>query len=406
MATEQCIGLSFSRRTALKNFVRLIPAVVIIAAMLNTLSCGTPGLLTPSNGGSGSATPTPTPGAGALAFVTNYNDGKVSSFTRNTTTGVLKHTGQVTAGKKPGPRGVVASPGGQFLYVANIKDDNIYEFSINSANGTLTPLTTPAVSNGKGSGPDEMAINSSGTLLWVTDAHSGQVTSYAINTSTGQLTLNGTIGGFNTPFGITLHPSLPVLYVSDTVTGLIWPMTYNTTTGALTQNFTPEHSADGTASTPAAIAIDSGGDALFIADQKNGEVSSFSIDTSTGAISPVAVFPNISTTTVPVGIGIAINASVEYLFTANQGGNSVSSFQASGTTVVFPPTLATPYNGPTGLVVDPKQMFVYTADNTDGTVAQSAINGACGSQICVGPTVSTESPNNASSGPFGITLAQ
>ncbi|MGH7925030.1 MAG: lactonase family protein, partial [Candidatus Binatus sp.] len=263
MGIEQRIGLSLFRRTALRNVVRLIPAIVIVATMLNTFSCGSSGLLQPAN--SGSPTSTATAGTGALAFVTNFNDGKVSSFTRNTKTGVLKHTGQVTAGKKSGPRGVIATPNGNFLYVANINDDNIYEFSIDQNNGTLTALTPAFVSNGNASGPDELAINPDGTLLWVTDAHDGTVTSYAIDVATGQLTKNSSIGGFNTPFGITLHPRLAVLYVSDTATGLIWPMTYDTTTGALSKNFVPAHSSDAHADTPAAIAIDAAGAALFIA---------------------------------------------------------------------------------------------------------------------------------------------
>ena len=74
--------------------------------------------------------------------------------------------------------------------------------------------------------------------------------------------------------------------------------------------------------------------------------------------------------------------------------------------MITPPVLAAPYNGPTGLVVDPQMVNVYTADNKDGTVAQSIIKGSCGIQICVGPTVSTENPANPNSGPFGITLAQ
>ena len=403
MATEQGIRLSFSRRNALKNIVRLIPAVMIIAATLNALSCGSSGLLSPASN-SGSPTATPTTGTGTLAFVTNYNDGKVSSFTRNTTTGALKHTGQVTAGKKSGPRGVVASPGGSFLYVANINDDNIYEYSIDQTNGTLKPLSPASVSNHSGTKPDQLAINPDGTLLWVTGA-AGTVTSYLVDAATGQLTWNGSISGFNTPFGITLHPSLAVLYVSDTSTGLIWPMTYNTSTGALTKNFPAVHSSDLNANTPAAIAIDGGGDSLFIADQALGEVSSFSID-FTGALTAIAVFTNSNTGDVPVGVGIGVNTGVEYLFTANQGGGSVSSFIASGTSLVVPPTVAAPYNGPTGLVVDPQNVFVYTADKFDGTVSQSTINGSCGFQICVGPTVPTESPANSSSGPFGITLAQ
>jgi 6-phosphogluconolactonase (cycloisomerase 2 family) len=405
MGTDQR-RLSSSRRNAFKNVVRLIPAVLIMVVMLHTVSCTNNNGLIPQGNGDGSPSATPTAGTGALAFVTNFNDAKVSSFTRNITTGVLKRTGQVTAGAKSGPRGVIAAPSGSFLYVANIKDDNIYEFSVSQTNGTLTPLSPPSVSNGSGSGPDEIAINTAGTLLWVTGANKGTVTAYAVNSSTGQLTKGTSIGGFNTPFGITLHPTLAVLYVSDTVTGLIQPLTYNTTTGALSANLPAAHSSDVNANAPAAIAIDAGGASLFIADQVLGEVSTFSID-GTGALTEGPTFANSSIGDVPVGVGIAVNAGIEYLFTANKGGNSVSAFIVNGGTNVFtPPSLAAPYNAPKGLVVDPQNAFVYTADSGDGTVSQSTIKGACGSSICVGPTVSTESPANANSGPFGITLAQ
>src|ERR1700722_5016584 len=141
MGTEQRKRLSPAHQNALKNVIRLIPAVVIIAAMLNTASCNSNGGIFPEVHGGGGNTPTATPtaGTGALAFVTNFNDSKVSSFTRNILTGALKLTkGQVTAGAKGGPGGVVASPSGSFLYVANLKDDNIYEFSVNQTNGALT----------------------------------------------------------------------------------------------------------------------------------------------------------------------------------------------------------------------------------------------------------------------------
>src|SRR5208283_120037 len=108
MATEERIRLSEqSRRSAiLRNLVRMIPAVVIIAATLNTVSCGDSGLLTRVSG-NGSPTATSTAGAATLAFVTNYADGKVSWLTRNTTTGALTAKGQTSAGKKNGPRGLV-----------------------------------------------------------------------------------------------------------------------------------------------------------------------------------------------------------------------------------------------------------------------------------------------------------
>jgi len=206
----------------LKNLIRMLPALVIVAATINTMSCNNSnGLLQETGGGtsssaSSSLTPTPsstpTVAAASLAFVTNFNDAMVSSFTRNTSTGALTHTGQVTAGAKAGPRGVVASPNGNFLYVANLNDDNIYEFSINQADGTLTPMATPSVSNGNETEPDELAMNPAGTLLWVT-GRTGTVTAYTVDTTTGQLTKKSSIDGFNTPFGIAVNPTLAVLYV-------------------------------------------------------------------------------------------------------------------------------------------------------------------------------------------------
>ena len=258
------------------------------------------------------------------------------------------------------------------------------------------------MSNGNNTKPDELAINPSGTLLWVT-GNAGTVTSYTVNTSTGQLTNNGSIAGFTTPFGIVLHPTLAVLYVSDTTTGLIQPMSYNTTTGALTKSLPAVTSPDfPLATAPAGLAIDSAGAALFTADHGNGEISSFSITAGTGALIPIQVVPNFSGADAPFGVGIGVNTGNEFVFTGNFGGASVSSLLITNvTTLNPPPTIASPYNGPAGLVVDPQNKFVYAADNLDGTVSQSAIKGSCGFNICVGPTVST-----GGSGPFGITLAQ
>jgi 6-phosphogluconolactonase (cycloisomerase 2 family) len=401
MPTTQQIGLP--RRSMLARVIYLVPAFVVSAMIMGTLSCRTTG----SGGSSNSPTATPSVGTGALAFVTNFNDGKVSSFTRNTTTGVLKRTAQTTAGAagaKKGPRGVVAAPSGSFLYVANMKDDNIYEFSVNPNNGVLTPLSPAFVSNGNGSGPDELAINSAGTLLWVTGAGDATVKTYAVNSSTGQLTFNSSLGGFNLPFGLALHPTLSVLYMSDRGSGLIWPMSYDSN-GKLSK-MTAVSSPDVGAVTPALIAIDAAGAALFTADQKTSEVSSFSIN-GAGALTPIIAVQNISVADAPLGVGLAVNTGAEFVFTANQSGGSVSSFTVTSVTnVITPPAVASGYNGPAGLAVDPQMANVYTADSGNGTVAQSIIKGTCGSSICTGPTVATESPANSGSGPFGITLAQ
>ncbi len=132
--------------------MRLVPAAIALAATINTISCGSPGLgLGAAGSGAASASATPTPGSGALAFVSNFAAGNVASFTRNTTTGVLKRSATTAAGKKNGPRGLAVSLGAAaagFLYVANNADDNIYEYAVNQSTGVLTPLSPPSISNG------------------------------------------------------------------------------------------------------------------------------------------------------------------------------------------------------------------------------------------------------------------
>jgi 6-phosphogluconolactonase (cycloisomerase 2 family) len=394
----------------LRNLVMLMPALLVMAVTLDTASCGSGGLLQPAtSSGTASPTGTATTNAGAFAFVTNFNDAKVSTLTRNTTTGVLKHSGAVLAGAKKGPHGLVVAPSNAFLYVANVADDNIYEFSVSSDKGTLTPLSPASISNGNASGPDQLAMNSAGTFLWATGSGDGTVTAYTVDTSTGQLTKNGAaLGGFNTPFGIAVNSGGTILYVADAATGLIWPLTI-ATDGKISKNLPAAHSSDVNADAPGLIAIDSAGASLFVADQKLAEVSSFSIDSTTGALTAAFTFQNSNVNDFPIGIGIGTNTGIEFLFTANHGtagiGGSVSSFAATGTSLTVPATVASGYSAPIGLAVDPLNKFVYAADSGNGTVSVSVINGSCGSAICAGPSFATESPANASSGPYGVALS-
>ena len=409
MATEQ--DIRFSRRLTLGNIVGLIPAVAIIAATL-TWSCGSGGLLS-LTGGNAAVSPTssPTAGTGALAFVTNFNDGKVSSFTRNTTTGVLKHTGQVTAGSKSGPRGLVASPNASFLYVANINDDNIYQFSINSTNGVLTPLGTPSISNGAGSAPDQIAVNPAGTFLFVTGFGKGTITTYSINAGTGLLTEQSRVTGLVNPFGIAVDPSGSYAYVTDNGAGLVYSFGINSSTGALSQIGPPVYDLNASGGTPGFIAIDPAGTYIYVTDLNAGVLAV--LGTSAGTLSFGQVVPSTMTNNLPIGIAYAaVNTVANFVFTANQGTDTMWSFQ-----LPVPGFPATPVqfgsgdlSAPTGAVVDPQNAFLYTTNQNAGTISQFALTPACFSSSAapcfVGSVASESHPANPNSGPFGITLAQ
>jgi DNA-binding beta-propeller fold protein YncE len=336
--------------------------------------------------------------------VTNFNDGMVSSFKRNTTTGVLTRTGQVTAGAKSGPRGVVAAPSGNFLYVANIKDDNIYEFSVSQTNGTLTPAAQASVSNGTGSGPDQLAINSTGTFLWVTGAKKGTVTTYSINSAGALTQVSGKVTGLASPFGIAVNSAGTLVYVADHGAGLVYSYSVGSS-GALTKTGSVSNLGL-PGGTPGFIAIDPAGTFIYVTDLNAGVLSI--IQTNPFAAAPTV--PSNTTGNMPIGIAYSTIGANKFIFTANQGNSSLWSFLTTAPGNVSQPVEfgTGNVNAPTGLVVDPQNAFLYVTNQNAGTVSQFSLSPTCSAAPgppCFVGTVATEKPAKTNSGPFGITLA-
>ena len=405
-------GTRLFSRTILKILIRMVPVVVAIAGTIYTISCGGPGfgMGEPGSGGAASASATPTPGTGALAFVSNFAAGNVASFTRNTTTGVLKRTATTAAGKKSGPRGLAASPGAAagFLYVANRADDNIYEYAVNQSSGALTPLSPASISNGNKSGPDELAINPAGTFLFATGFNKGTVTTYSINTSTGQLTMvNGKVTGLTNPVGIAVDTTGSFVFVADQGAGLVYSYAINGTTGVLTR-IGSVFDLNGVGGSPQFIALDPGGNFIYVTDLNAGLIAVLKVNA--GALSFGQLVPAGTTPNMPIGIAVAsVSTVANFLFTANQGTSTMWSFQLQVPGFPAIPVefaLSGELNLPAGVAVDPQNAFLYTTNQGAGTVSQFSLAPGCfaspGAPCFVG-TISTGS--GSAGGPFGIILA-
>ena len=390
-----------SKLSPVLKILAFLPPFLLIIGTAGMMSCG--GSLfsttTATNTSSSSSTATP----GTMAFVTNFNSGKISGFTRNTTTGKLKLQGTVDAGSKQGPKGMAITNNNSFLYAANTADGKILEYSIGS-NAALNSLGF--VSDGSGSGPSFIAINPAGTFLWVTNNSNGTISGWSIGSS-GTLTALQTVSSLSAPFGLIVNAAGSILYVADNTAGLIYTFTIDSS-GQLAQNGTPVQSLGSANGNPGLMAIDPTGDFLYVDDLTKGVVTLFNISTGSpvfGANFPATFSPGVT----PVGMGIAAFSTATFLLTANQGANNIWAFQFGNNGQLIVPQLATgSVSHPTGLAVDPENAFAYTADQGDGTVGIFQLNVACPNIIqaaCQIGTVATEtSPPADGSAPFDVVL--
>jgi len=378
-----------------RAIARVAPTLVALAllamALGTTGGCGnTFGF---GNFSSASATPTSSPGTGAFLYASNYNDGRIAEFARNTSTGALTLKGTVTAGASQGPRGLAIDPSNSYLYAANYADGYVYEFSIR-ANGALSSIGKVA----SGTNPEAIAITPNGQYVYVTNFNrgtNGTVSEYSIGSS-GTLSKIGTVTGLAGPLGVAVTPDGSYLYVADNTAGVIWSFVINSN-GTLTLNGAATPSLGTTTGTPEfeAVASDSSGEYLFVTDFSTGAVSGFVV--SSGTLIFAGTFTTGSVTNQPLGIGLALASGNYYLFTANSAGNSVSAFGRLAANLTLFKAVAGP-NAPAGLAVDPQSVYVYTADSGDGTVAQMQINGSCGQVLCAVGTFNSESPANSNAG--------
>jgi len=101
-----------------------------------------------------------------LLFAANLADSTITSFTLNSSTGVLTAVGvPVASGGTMGSGALVVDDGENFLFAGNDTTGDISVFGI-AANGVLTPVGAP-FSLGVLTGTNGMAMNAIGTTLYV-----------------------------------------------------------------------------------------------------------------------------------------------------------------------------------------------------------------------------------------------
>ena len=345
--------------------VRALIGLLFLVSLGFLVSCGK----TSSSVGSGTG----------FLFVTTRGDNLVSPFTINLGTGVItaKDKG-VTTGNAPSvPTAMVLAPSGSALFVANSNPGNsttppaagnVTSYTVN-ADGTLTAVSA---SQPLGINPSDMAIDPAGHFLFV--ANQGV-----------QSDMSGTISVFSVQ-GTTLTE----MFQTPTGTALA-------------------------AAGPVAVAVTPDAKFLYVANQFDASVTEYSVDQSSGALTPVGVPYPVRTT--PSALAVVVfpdtsNPTGEFLYVANTGSNNVSAFaicdQATascnssnvnnpdGALTEVPASGSLPGSpfpagtGPVSIAADPSGTFLYVADKGSNQVSEYKIGPGNGFLTALSsPTIST-----------------
>jgi 6-phosphogluconolactonase (cycloisomerase 2 family) len=310
-----------------------------------------------------------------FAYVANQNSNNVSMYTINATTGALASTGTVTAGTQP--VSAVVDPSGKFAYVANLCGSvscsgggDVLAYTIDGSTGVLSPV--PGSPFAAGNSPRSVAVDPSGKFAYVANSGSGDVSAYTISSTTGALTpvVGSPFTAGTTPFSVTVDPSGRFAYVanlgSGNVTGDVSAYTIDSITGALS----PVAGSPFLAGTfPDSVTVDSSGRFAYVVNECGnvfcsliGSVSAYAIDSTTGALSPV---PGSPFTTGMSPRSVTVDPSGKFAYVANGSSSDVSAYTIDSTTGTLSPVTGSPFGagaGPRSVAVDPSDKFSYVAN--------------------------------------------
>jgi YVTN family beta-propeller protein len=341
--------------------------------------------------------------------VTNGGDNTLSLFTIDQNTGEL--TAQRGLASRNTPVAVsyftdtaAATVTPRFAYAVNSSTttgNSVSAYTINANSGVLSSIGTPTAA---GVGPSAIASDIAGRFAYASNSSSNNVSAYTINGSTGALSqVSGSPFPLESssfgPESITVDPSGRFVYVADTGSSTLSTYRINTSSGALTLlSNSPVLSND-----PAAVSVDPTGRFTYVANATpTNSVSAFSIDPVTGALTAIGA---------PVAAGsspnsVAVDPTGRFVYVANVGiaSYNISAYRVDSLTGGLTPISGSPFaagSAPFSITVDPFGEFVYVANQSSQTVTPYTINASTG-VLTAGSTILTElNPQSITVDPSG-----
>jgi 6-phosphogluconolactonase (cycloisomerase 2 family) len=301
--------------------------------------------------------------------VTNPTPGGGTSNAMNFTT--TSGTNPVPTINDLGPRG---APAGGPAFNLFVSGSNFVASSVVQWNGSDRPTAVVDASTAEAQIPASDIVATGTPAVTVFNPPPG-------GGSSNPLTFLITAGGAF-PHSIAVDPTGKFAYVADfgfadVFVGSVSMYTINSTTGALTPIGPPVAAEHG----PSSVAVHPSGKFAYAADSGDqgggedvGDVSMYTIDATTGALTSIGtvrgVCPGLCAPQ-----SVVVDPSGRFAYVANEGGFSptgVSMFSIDATTGALTPTGTIAAAGrAVSVTVDPTGKFAYVADGSNGFPAEN-----------------------------------
>jgi 6-phosphogluconolactonase len=279
-----------------------------------------------------------------------------------------------------------SSSGIGVLYLTAQGNTTISAFSLALSSGGLTQIGT---SLGTGAVPFAVAITPGINALFVSNNGANNLSSYAINSDGSLSAVSGNSATGSSPMGMAIDPAGKFLFVSNQGTfqnaasGTVSAFTIQgtTLTAVAGSPFATEAIGELTGSGPVAVAVSNSGNFLYAANQFDNTVAAFSVNSSSGALTPLGASPY-SVGTSPSGLAISPNGG--FLYVTNAGSNDVSAFAICDIVVTtcanvnspdgsLTPVSGSPFPagvGPVTMAFDPAFTYAYVVDKQSNQISQ------------------------------------
>ncbi len=296
--------------------------------------------------------------SGKFAYVVDPNytavpSSNVSAYAINTATGALTAVAGSPFGGGSYPLGISADPKGNFVYIAGGNPrTGVSAFAIDPSTGALSLVTGSPFAGGNLAD----VVDPSGRFVYSVDL-SQNLWADLIDPASGSLSAigSGPIPAGNDGQQLVTDPSGRFVYMPGLTASSIAGFTIDQSSGALSP-ISGSPFAFGAGSPYASMTFSPSGNFAYVASGGNGAagtVTVFTIDQTSGALAPIAG-SSVATGVYPQNP--VTDSSGSFLFLANTDGGTISAYAINPTSGALTPVVGSPFVtgfGPWGLAVVP-----------------------------------------------------